>query len=571
MSEKHIHVYFNRKVSSWDIKDFLDCCELDDISDKISIYLKSLEAIANTEEGQKCERAKELLARYREASHEVSAGAWAISKVVLRSRLKAVLRSRLKVDLGSRPDRKLARNWESKHRKMSSEASNSINFYGNIQNNGIIASEATKNKSVTNTTHPEKKRPAEDASHVTTSPPNLRHHTPPPHYILVSSDSEPDEDDNSDKEEKFCLDINTVSFDDYVDQSKRDSKWKLLDGRHLVKALNSKTSEMVKLFPKKDKKEQTLIAKSVIRLGLSSIIDLSSEFEDGMCSWFEKDWANIKKKVYEIIDMKPKAFEGEVENMCSAYKYNEARDYSYKIKTSNTSQTIDKFLRKPFIFVDNSGKCQEMSEIEYAIEMIAPIMSEIFNDTFEYINLRWGETLSNVMSDRRRKVDLRIIRIADKLELSHSECAKIPSPTKIIHDRSKCLRTLKGVLNNFLKRDLSDEEVRDSKILGIQFSGIELLDDGLYFGLEGPTFEFPTQFMNIKCLRSALEALFFFKKNVVEKAKLQADPTKTNNPLHKILHQSGSSKAKHFKIKYIRDTYFTPKKRKDDQNSYNSI
>ncbi|CAG8834721.1 21426_t:CDS:2, partial [Racocetra persica] len=127
------------------------------------------------------------------------------------------------------------------------------------------------------------------------------------------------------------------------------------------------------------------------------------------------------------------------------------------------------------------------------------------------------------------------------------------------------------VLNNFLKRDLSDEEVRDSKILGIQFSGIELLDDGLYFGLEGPTFEFPTQFMNIKCLRSALEALFFFQGEILAliDTKLQADPTKTNNPLHKILHQSGSSKAKHFKIKYIRDTYFTPKKRKDDQNSYN--
>ena len=87
------------------------------------------------------------------------------------------------------------------------------------------------------------------------------------------------------------------------------------------------------------------------------------------------------------------------------------------------------------------------------------------------ISYLYVETLSNVMSDRRRKIDLRIIRVADKLELSHSECASIPSPTKIVHDRSKCLRTLKGVLNNFLKRDLSDEEVRDSKILGIQFSG----------------------------------------------------------------------------------------------------
>ena len=48
---------------------------------------------------------------------------------------------------------------------------------------------------------------------------------------------------------------------------------------------------------------------------MSSIIDLSSEFEDGMYSWFEKDWANIKKKVYEIVDMKPKGVEGEVENV----------------------------------------------------------------------------------------------------------------------------------------------------------------------------------------------------------------------------------------------------------------
>ncbi|CAI2190796.1 18371_t:CDS:2, partial [Funneliformis geosporum] len=118
------------------------------------------------------------------------------------------------------------------------------------------------------------------------------------------SDSESDEDDNSIEEEGFCLDINTASFDDYVDQSKRDSEWKLLNGQQLVKVLNSKTSEMVKLFLNKDKKEQTLIVKSVIRLELSSIIDLSSEFEDRMYSWFEKDWTNIKKKVYEIIDMK---------------------------------------------------------------------------------------------------------------------------------------------------------------------------------------------------------------------------------------------------------------------------
>ncbi|CAG8610378.1 672_t:CDS:2, partial [Funneliformis mosseae] len=107
----------------------------------------------------------------------------------------------------------------------------------------------------------------------------------PPHFTLISSDSEFDEDDKSDKEEESSLEINLASFDDYIDQSKGDSEWKLQDGQQLVKVLNRKTSEMVKQFSEKDKKQQTLIVKSVIR------------------------------KVYEIVDMKPKGFEGEVENV----------------------------------------------------------------------------------------------------------------------------------------------------------------------------------------------------------------------------------------------------------------
>ncbi|CAG8697655.1 10384_t:CDS:2, partial [Funneliformis mosseae] len=135
----------------------------------------------------------------------------------------------------------------------------------------------------------------------------------PPHFTLISSDSESDEDDNTNKEEESSLEINLALFD--VDQSKGDSEWKLQDGQQLVKVLNRKTSEMVKQFLEKDKKQRTLIVKSVIKLGLSSIIDLSSEFKDGMYTWFEKDWADIKRKVYKIVDMKPKGFEGEVKNV----------------------------------------------------------------------------------------------------------------------------------------------------------------------------------------------------------------------------------------------------------------
>ncbi|RGB42067.1 hypothetical protein C1646_751404 [Rhizophagus diaphanus] len=174
--------------------------------------------------------------------------------------------------------------------------------------------------------------------------------------------------------------------------------------------------------------------------------------------------------------------------------------------------------------------------IEYAMVMTAPILNNVFNDVFDYLELHCSYT------------------------------------GKAVQDRSKCLRTLKGILDNFLKEDLSDEEVQDSKILGIQFAGlngqiigIDLLDDGLYFGLEGPTFSFPAQLISVKCLRSALEALYFFKQEIVKKMKLIPDPKKVNHLYNRIFHSNSGTlmEAKHFKIKFVRKTCFTPKERKN--------
>jgi len=44
-----------------------------------------------------------------------------------------------------------------------------------------------------------------------------------------------------------------------------------------------------------------------------------------------------------------------------------------------------------------------------------------------------------------------------------------------------------------------------------QVIGVDLLDDGLYFGFEGPSLRFPTQISDIAVLKQALEALYFFK------------------------------------------------------------
>ena len=44
-----------------------------------------------------------------------------------------------------------------------------------------------------------------------------------------------------------------------------------------------------------------------------------------------------------------------------------------------------------------------------------------------------------------------------------------------------------------------------------QLFAIDLLDEGLYFSLNGPTFRFPAVLANIEVLRSSLEVLYFFK------------------------------------------------------------
>ena len=44
-----------------------------------------------------------------------------------------------------------------------------------------------------------------------------------------------------------------------------------------------------------------------------------------------------------------------------------------------------------------------------------------------------------------------------------------------------------------------------------QLFAIDLLDEGLYFSLNGPTFRFPAVLNNIEVLRSSLEVLYLFK------------------------------------------------------------
>ncbi|CAJ0836068.1 14167_t:CDS:2 [Entrophospora sp. SA101] len=59
----------------------------------------------------------------------------------------------------------------------------------------------------------------------------------------------------------------------------------------------------------------------------------------------------------------------------------------------------------------------------------------------------------------------------DVFKLAHIECAKTPTPLKAVQDRSKCLRSIKCVLDQYLNEDISNGAVHDSKILGAHLVG----------------------------------------------------------------------------------------------------
>ncbi|RIB08713.1 hypothetical protein C2G38_328071 [Gigaspora rosea] len=208
-----------------------------------------------------------------------------------------------------------------------------------------------------------------------------------------------------------------------------------------------------------------------------------------MYTWFGDDWYDIKKKVYETIDMVPKPFEDNVktiidtvEEMCNSYHYIDARDYLYKIRFKEEAlkirqiatiyfHVIDKFLEDPYIFIDKIGKPRDLTEIEYVINMTGPILDDVFSDVKSLIRLRWDETKSGTVDEHQRKIDMRIVCINQDFELSHVECAKVPTPCKAVNNRSKCLRTQKCILDKFLQEDFSDEVAKDSTIFGVQFAG----------------------------------------------------------------------------------------------------
>ncbi|RIA92730.1 hypothetical protein C1645_820229 [Glomus cerebriforme] len=356
------------------------------------------------------------------------------------------------------------------------------------------------------------------------------------------------ESDDEDEEEKESSDSDESSDEEGLEMSEdiletfdkairaTESKWKLSNGELVKNVLSEKTSNV--LESAKNAKKMDAYTASVIRLGLSSIVDLSSEFKDGMMTWFGDEWVNLKQKVQNKIKMVPMKFEGNV---------------------LNSIMIVENVSMLKLSIFGSARVLARPNERSFCHENASPSHEDILHN---------GETFSKT-STARRRIDLRIETRNRHIELCHIECARAPTPAKTVRDRSKTLRTNKSILDNYLRFDISDEVAENSAIYAFQFSGlhgqliaIDLLDDGLYFGLEGPVFKFPSQLSNIKTMRQTLETLYFFKKNVMQRASAISQYDVETNPYQKVFHNAEEKKSepKHKKAKFIRSTYFTERR-----------
>ncbi|CAG8563483.1 10929_t:CDS:2 [Paraglomus brasilianum] len=106
---------------------------------------------------------------------------------------------------------------------------------------------------------------------------------------------------------------------------------------------------------------------------LSSIVDLSSEFDGGMWTFFKKDWEDIKTMVYSQLNLAPCKFKGAIheivktiEEMCAVYKYWEAQKHILDEMKQSDSYDIkyQQILKTYFIVLDMFSK-KKLTEMEY--------------------------------------------------------------------------------------------------------------------------------------------------------------------------------------------------------------
>ncbi|CAG8594187.1 13460_t:CDS:2, partial [Ambispora gerdemannii] len=224
-----------------------------------------------------------------------------------------------------------------------------------------------------------------------------------------SSDSEHEEDDDGEDFSSSSDDDGNdigIDFDSNIfTENNEKGGWMLETGEKIVNVLSSMTSKAIEQVKHSEKRDACAL--SVIRLGLSSIIDLSSEFPGGMYEWFGEHWSALKARALEHLNITIRKFEDplttdikKIMECCASYQYYEARKFVLGRMLDQPTEclyqqvmrcyffVLDMFLRDPHVFVSKEGKKQNLSEMDYIVKIIGPILDIIFSDVQQLLQLK---------------------------------------------------------------------------------------------------------------------------------------------------------------------------------------
>ncbi|CAG8503933.1 7059_t:CDS:2 [Scutellospora calospora] len=517
MSKFIIPEYFNRSCSRWNVKDFLEEYEdKDDLSEKLGIYLRSLETIADNEEGQRSKRAKELLLKYREVNvlflvkkyiERKSLVACARSRGfrTFKSRgraTKVVLRSRLKADPNNRPDRQKVRNLNSG--RMSGNPSISINnstVSGNVQ--GIVS----KRKVISN---------ALDQKNIQAKKQRLP-------YVEQNIEDEYDE-------KGFPLSFESsqlLSLQEMISETIKSSEGldiKLLKWQqHTLQQLSNGIG-----YPSKQNIHNIL--------GASSIFYFQQKNEQSYGDFLASDellaiWSRVKSKFKKLAI--PEEIIEFVKERKKSFQQDSLETIERSLRQNSTALSGDLLTRAFFKLLEEcilwefSTNVDELTEGTFVTDFIAPL----FNKTVHYFNYTtshsWIDVESKASKLRRGYGRCPDYKLNNKDGTRTGVLAEVTSP-KRKNDESKIYWDIyRGAIN---AKDEIDQDIKQNEIcpdeakriiifiVGFKMSVciLDLLSPGIYILAEVDSLIIPKTVRNPESIMKLYQILMSIRDNAVD-------------------------------------------------------
>ncbi|GBB96861.1 hypothetical protein RclHR1_28560003 [Rhizophagus clarus] len=476
---KQIHKYFERKTSEWNIIGFLGECNIEPFRKKIKCYLLSLESIPNTEEGRRCDKARQLIRNYKQG-----------------------------------PDSDLARDWEEEHRETKIDGSliyvHQPTFNGGTNNIGIVQDGTFISGSKRDQEEEEDEEPKQKKArfHKERSKEKLssgRGNTlrdgtkleKPNTLMLIPSDDDNSSQDDDDSSQRNDSDDDVPPPEEALDfVLKNQRNWILPSKKNVGDIVAKKISANARATKKK--KRLSAVERAMLRYGSSQIIYLSAH----MKGWFSLEDREFMMRNYESLLQVPNLTDEES---------------SFITTVENNS-----FLRKlskiyfDFIYRSEDGSILDPAHTEF--DVILKACSYIVEGLRKglLVQQRWGESFCtssrSIDYKKGRKCDVRFLSPSG-IDVGEWEFASNATPQKAISDRCRSARINQSILNSLLSRNLTDVQAKKINVAFLQIAGtsgqmlFEDLIEGFYVVFPGPKFELPTKLQHIEKLKSSVKII----------------------------------------------------------------